>query len=174
MVITEILDENGILLDLATKGKHSALSKIALEIARGVGCSERTVLAGLLHREHLGSTGVGHGVAVPHALLDIVSSPVASLTRLAYPIDFGSPDDDPVDLLFTLIWPLSDTQAFLPAFSRVCRLLRSPRLRNGLRQARSSDEVMALLRMVEVKSTDLQTAHYCVGSVSALESAILQ
>ncbi|MHA6646064.1 PTS sugar transporter subunit IIA [Mesorhizobium sp. A623] len=171
MEITDILGEDDISLDLTTKGKHSALSKVALEIARGIGCSERTVLAGLLRREHLGSTGVGHGVAVPHALLDVVSSPVASLTRLAVPIGFGSPDGDPVDLLFTLIWPLSDTQAFLPAFASVCRVLRSSWLRDGLRQARSSDEAMALLRMVEDKSTSLRTAHYDIRNVSAFAPA---
>jgi PTS system nitrogen regulatory IIA component len=165
-VITEILDENGILLNLATKGKHSALSKIASEIARGIGCSERTVLAGLLHRERLGSTGVGYGVAVPQALLESVASPVASLVRLAAPIDFGSPDGEPVDLLFTLIWPQSDMRAFLPAFSRVCRLLRSPWLRNGLRQARSGDEAMAILRMAENEPADARTAHYGVGGAA--------
>ncbi|MHA6646377.1 PTS sugar transporter subunit IIA [Mesorhizobium sp. A623] len=170
-MITEILDENGILLDLTTKGKHSALSKIALEIARGIGRSERTVLAGLLQRERLGSTGAGHGVAVPHALLDSVTLPVASLARLAVPIDFGSPDGEPVDLLFPLIWPLSDTQSFLPAFSRVCRLLRSSWLRNGLRQARSSGEAMAILRLAENEPANPRTAHYGVGSLSALESA---
>ena len=170
-VITEILDENSILLNLATKGKHSALSKVAAETARGIGCSERTVLAGLLRRERLGSTGVGHGVAVPHALLDSVTSPVAALARLAAPIDFGSPDGEPVDLLFTLIWPQSDTRAFLPAFSKVCRLLRSPWLRDGLRQAGSSDEVMAILRMAENKPADARTAHYGIGGVPAAGAA---
>jgi PTS system nitrogen regulatory IIA component len=170
-VITEILDENDILLNLATKGKHSALSKIAVEIARGIGCSERTVLAGLLRRERLGSTGVGHGVAVPHALLDSVTSPVAALARLDTPIDFGSPDGEPVDLLFTLIWPQSDTGAFLPAFSKVCRLLRSPWLREGLRQARSGDEAMAILRMAENEPTDAATAHYDISGAPTAEAA---
>lgn len=141
MAILNMLDENGISLDVATRGKHSALSKIAMEVARRVECSERTVLAGLLHRERLGSTGVGYGVAVPHALLDIVSSPIASLTRLSAPIDFDS--------LFTLVWPLSDVGAFLPAFAKVSRLLRSPWLRDGLRHARSIDEAMAILRIAE-------------------------
>jgi len=170
-VITEILDENAILLDLATKGKHSALSKIAVEIARGIGCGERTVLAGLLRRERLGSTGVGHGVAVPHALLDSVTSPVAALARLDAPIGFDSPDGEPVDLLFTLIWPQSDTRAFLPAFSRVCRLLRSPWLREGLRQARSGDEAMAILRMAENEPVDAGAAHYGIGGAAAADDA---
>jgi len=148
-VISDILDEDNIWLDVPTKGKHSALTKIAGEIARKAGCSERTILAGLLRRERLGSTGVGHGVAVPHALLDIVSSPVVTMTRLAAPIDFGSPDGDPVDLVFTVIWPSSDTRAFLPTFAKICRLLRSPSLRDGLRQAGSRDAAMLLLKMGE-------------------------
>jgi PTS system nitrogen regulatory IIA component len=144
-MISHILSEEDISLDLVTKGKHSALSRIAVRIARRSGLDEQMVLSGLLHREGLGSTGIGRGVAIPHVLLDMISSPVASLTRLAQPIDFHSPDDDPVDLLYTLLWPRSAVPAFLPALSQMCRLLRSPQVREGLRQARSADEAMAII-----------------------------
>lgn len=144
-MISHILSKEDISLDLATRGKHSALSRIAVKIARRTGLDERVVLQGLLHRERLGSTGVGCGVAIPHALFDMISSPVASLTRLAQPINFHGPDDDPVDLLYTLLWPLSAVSAFLPSLSRTCRLLRTAQVREGLRQARSADEVMAIL-----------------------------
>ncbi|WP_244564041.1 PTS sugar transporter subunit IIA, partial [Ensifer aridi] len=52
-------------------------------------------------RERLGSTAIGRGIAVPHALLRSISSPIASFTRLAPPVDFNSPDLVPVDLVFT-------------------------------------------------------------------------
>lgn len=144
-MVPHILSEEDISLDLATKGKHSALSRIAVRIARRSKLDEQMVLHSLLHREFLGSTGIGRGVAIPHALLDMISSPVASLTRLAQPIDFQGPDDDPVDLIYTLLWPRSDVSAFLPALSQVCRVLRAPRTREGLRQAQSTSEVMAIL-----------------------------
>lgn len=144
-MISPVLSEEDISLDLATKGKQSALSKIAIRIARRAGLDEQVVLRGLFDREDFGSTGIGRGVAIPHALLGMISSPVASLTRLAQPIDFDGPDDDPVDLIYTVLWPRSATSAFLPALSQICRLFRASQVREQLRQARSSDEALAIL-----------------------------
>jgi len=144
-MISPILQEEDISLDLVTKGKQSALSKIAIRIARRTELDEQMVLRGLLDREGLSSTGIGHGVAIPHALLGTISSPVASLTRLAQPIDFEGPDDDPVDLIYTVLWPRSATSAFLPALSQICRLFRASQVRERLRQAQSSDEALAIL-----------------------------
>ena len=144
-MIPNILSEADISLDLATKGKHSALSRIAVRIARRSGLDEQMVLRSLWHSECLGSTGIGRGVAIPHALFDMISSPVASFTRLSPPIDFDGPDDDPVDIVYTLFWPRSDVSAFLPTLSQVCRVLRAPRTREGLRQVQSAGEVIAIL-----------------------------
>ncbi|BCG97985.1 PTS sugar transporter subunit IIA [Mesorhizobium sp. 131-2-1] len=144
-MISPILLEEDISLDLVTKGKQSALSKIAIRIARRTGLDEQMVLRGLFDRERLGSTGIGRGVAIPHALLSTIYSPVASLTRLAQPINFEGPDDDPVDLIYTVLWPRSATSAFLPALSQMCRLFRGSQVREQLRQARSVDEVLAIL-----------------------------
>lgn len=141
----ENLSEEDITLDLATKGKHSALSKISVKLARRTGLSDQTVLRGIRWREQLGSTAIGRGIAVPHALLRSISSPAASFTRLAPPIDFNSPDGDPVDLVFTLLWPRAEGRSFLPAFSRLFRMVRAPLIREGLRLARTPEEVMAIL-----------------------------
>lgn len=100
LTVCPILSEEDISLDLATKGKQSALTKIAIRIARRAELDEQVVLRSLFDREDFGSTGIGRGVAIPHALLGMISSPVASLTRLAQPIDFDGPDDDPVDLIY--------------------------------------------------------------------------
>ncbi|RUX99440.1 PTS sugar transporter subunit IIA, partial [Mesorhizobium sp. M7A.F.Ca.US.005.03.2.1] len=59
--------------------------------------------------------------------------------------DFEGPDDDRVDLIYTVLWPRSATSAFLPALSQMCRLFRASQVREHLRQARSSDEVLAIL-----------------------------
>ncbi|MCO6425578.1 PTS sugar transporter subunit IIA [Sinorhizobium meliloti] len=74
------------------------------------------------------------------------SSPVASFTRLAPPIDFKSTDLDPVDLVFTLVWPGSEVRTFLPALSQLVRFVRAPLIREGLRLARSPEEVIAILQ----------------------------
>nr|WIE91369.1 PTS sugar transporter subunit IIA [Mesorhizobium sp. WSM4875] len=160
-----ILLEEDISLDLVTKGKQSALTKIAIRIARRTGLDEQMVLRGLFDRERLGSTGIGYGVAIPHALLSPIYSPVASLTRLAPAVDFEGPDDDPVDLIYTVLWPRSAASAFLPALSQMCRLFRASQTREQLRQARSPDEVLAILESEPHQefSPDLHPSHAGLG-----------
>ena len=144
-MIPYILSEEDISLDLATKGKLSALSRIAVRMARGSGLDEQLVLRGLWRSECLGSTGIGRGVAVPHALFDTISSPVAHFTRLAPSVDFQGPDDEAVDIVYTLLWPRSAVSTFLPVLSQACRVLRAPRTRERLRGAKSANEVMVIL-----------------------------
>ncbi|MER9157576.1 PTS sugar transporter subunit IIA [Mesorhizobium sp. M0778] len=178
LTVCPILSEEDISLDLATKGKQSALTKIAIRIARRAELDEQVVLRSLFDREDFGSTGIGRGVAIPHALLGMISSPVASLTRLAQPIDFDGPDDDPVDLIYTVLWPRSATSAFLPALSQICRVLRTSQVRERLRQAQSSDEALAILETEPLPriSPNLHTCRVGPGAVipkqfsNALES----
>ncbi|NKK93910.1 PTS sugar transporter subunit IIA (plasmid) [Rhizobium leguminosarum] len=139
------LSEKDIFLDVVTKGKHSALSKIAFNIAQRIDADHQAVLRRLWERENGGATGIGRGIAVPHARLDSISKPVASFTRLAAPVYFGSADGNPVDLVFTLLWPRSAVANFLPALAQLCRMLRAPRIREGLRLAQSADEVITIL-----------------------------
>ncbi|WP_246678027.1 MULTISPECIES: PTS sugar transporter subunit IIA [unclassified Mesorhizobium] len=164
------MSDDDILLGLVTKGKQSALSKIAVRIARRTGLDEQVILRGLFDRERLGSMGIGRGVAIPHALLSTIYSPVASLTRLAQPIHFDGPDDDPVDLIYTVLWPSSATPTFLPALSRICRLLRAPHFREQLRLARSSDEALATLETEPNQEfpANLGTSRLRPGIVSGL------
>lgn len=159
-MISPILLEEDISLDLVTKGKQSALSKIAIRIARRSGLDEQVVLRGLFDRERLDSTGIGRGMAIPHALLENISSPAASLTRLAQPVDFDGPDDDPVDLIYTILWPRSASSAFLPALSQICRLLRASQVRERLRLAESADGALAVLetQLLPRISTNLHTS----------------
>ena len=173
-MIAPILEEEDISLDLVTKGKQSALSKIGIRIARRTGLDEQVVLRGLFDRERLGSTGIGRGVAIPHALLDTISSPVASLTRLAQPVDFDGPDDDPVDIIYAVLWPRSATSAFLPALSRTCRLLRASEVRERIRQAASADEVLAILDTEPIAgcSTNSHASAVGLGSVMPRNTAM--
>jgi len=170
-VISPILEEEDILLDLVTKGRRSALSKIGIRIARRSGVDEQVVLRGLFDRERLGSTGIGRGVAIPHALLDTISSPLASLTRLAQPVDFDGPDDDPVDIIYAVLWPRSATSTFLPALSRTCRLFRGSEVRERIRQAASADEVLTILETEPVAgySTNSQTSVVGLGAIEPKE-----
>jgi PTS system nitrogen regulatory IIA component len=86
------------------------------------------VLAAMLRRERLGSTAIGHGVAIPHARLEGISAPTIMLATLQYPVWFDVPDEGPVDLLLAVLWPKSDSVRFLQSLAYFCRLLRHPEL----------------------------------------------
>jgi PTS system nitrogen regulatory IIA component len=142
-----MLREQDVVLGMAAKGKRSALAKIAGRLAERVDMRPSTVLAGLLRRERLGSTGVGHGVAVPHARLGGLVQPAAMLVVLDSPVWFGSADDEQVDLLLTLVWPKDDVAGFLPTLASFCRRLRQADLRARLRAAATPHEAHAWLEL---------------------------
>ena len=125
--------------------KRAALVAVAEVAARQLGLKASAVLNALLEREAQGSTGVGQGVAVPHAQLEGLDAMRAVFVRLETPVPFEAVDGRPVDLLFTLFAPPGDSSGHLRALARVSRLLRRADLREQLRAARSADAIYALL-----------------------------
>jgi PTS system nitrogen regulatory IIA component len=117
---------------------------VAEVAAQTLGLPEARVLEALLEREALGSTGLGSGVAVPHARLEGVSRVTAVFVRLDTPVAYGSVDDRPVDLLFALFAPPSDGADHLRALAAVSRALRVSEMREQLRQAHTVDAIRAL------------------------------
>jgi PTS system nitrogen regulatory IIA component len=111
-----------------------------------LGRSQDEVLDALQSRERLGSTALGRGVAMPHTRLPGPNAKLAILARLARAIDFDARDGEPVDLVFLVLWPEEESEGFLPALSNICRVLRNPQLPRQLRQAKSAEEALLLLR----------------------------
>ncbi len=146
MVIGSFMSAEHIALDLIARGKRSVISKIAMRIASQSGISEQVIRESLFDRERLGTTGVGHGVAIPHALLDAIICPIAFFARLKRPVEFNAPDDVAVELVFTLLWPKRDDVNFLPFLAKVSRLFRSSRRRDWLLRAQSPDEVLKIIQ----------------------------
>ena len=145
MTIADLLDPAAVTLRVSAPGKRQVLSVIADVAARVLGVDADAVLEGLMEREAAGSTGVGHGVAMPHARIDGIERVRAIFVRLETPVAFGSVDDKPVDLLVALLAPRDASAQHLRALARVSRMMRQPELREQLRQARSVDAVNVLL-----------------------------
>ncbi len=145
MNIGELLDRTAISMRVGAANKKKALAVIAEIAARNFGLEPAAVLDALLEREAAGSTGVGHGVAVPHARLDGLERMRGVFVRLEQPVEFESIDDQPVDLLFALFAPRNAGAEHLRALAKVSRQLRQGDLREQLRKARSADAVHALL-----------------------------
>ena len=126
-------------------GKRAALVVVAELAARRTGNDAALVLERLLEREAEGSTGVGAGVALPHAQLPGLDRITAVFVRLEQPVAFDAVDGRPVDLLLALFGPEGDSSAHLRTLARVSRLLRRAELREQLRAARSADAIYAIL-----------------------------
>lgn len=144
MEIGRLLDRDGVAARAHAPNKRKALHLLAEAAFRKTGVATETVFEALLQREAAGSTGVGQGVAVPHARLPI-DRMIGVFLRLDQPVDFDAVDERPVDLIFALFAPDGADAEHLRALAKVSRLLRQPELREQLRKARTEDAVYALL-----------------------------
>ena len=145
MDIGNLLARDAIATRVAASSKRQALAAAAEIAARKLGLETNAVLEALTEREAQGSTGVGQGVAVPHARLAGLDRMQGVFLKLEAPVPFDAVDDRPVDLLFVLIAPKGAGMEHLRALARVSRKLRQAELREQLRQARTPDAIYALL-----------------------------
>jgi PTS system nitrogen regulatory IIA component len=149
MEITDILSEEGVIAHLKAGSKKQALQELARQAADIADLDERTVFDALLERERLGTTGVGLGIAIPHAKLPSIDRLYALFARLDHPVDFDAIDEQPVDLMLLLLAPESAGADHLKALARVSRLLRNPTVCEKLRGADSAEAIYALLSDTE-------------------------
>ena len=103
----------------------------------------------LLERERLGSTGLGKGVAIPHARVPGLTHTIAAMLTLETPVEFESADNQPIDIAFGLLVPEDDTDHHLQHLSRLVTLFRDPETCNKIRSAGSAEEVFELLLSID-------------------------
>ncbi len=144
MHIADLLAPNGVVLRGGGSSKRQALHAVAEAAAQAMGVDQTRVFEALLEREALGSTGLGSGVAVPHARLKEIDRVSAVFVRLDSPVAYDAVDDRPVDLLFALFAPPKDGAEHLRALAAASRALRSAGLRGQWRQAHTADAIRAL------------------------------
>ena len=145
MDLGELLDPGAISARLNASSKRQALSIVADIAARQLDLKPTEILAKLMQRERLGSTGVGHGVALPHARLKGLDRMHRVFVRLESPVDFQSVDEQPVDLIFALLAPLDHPAEHLRTLAKVSRVMRQSDLRQQLRKAHGVDAIRALM-----------------------------
>lgn len=144
MDIADLLAPDGIVLRGAVSSKRQALNCAADLAAQAFGLDSTKVMEALMEREALGSTGLGYGVAIPHARVEGVERVCGVFVRLDQPVGYEALDDRPVDLMFALLAPPSAGAEHLRALAVVSRAMRSPELRERLRQVQTVDGAHAL------------------------------
>jgi nitrogen PTS system EIIA component len=120
-------------IGLRAKGKMQLLQELARRAAKSLGIEVRPILKALTAREELGSTGVGHGIALPHARIPGLARLFSLFARLEKPIEFDAVDARPVDLVFLLLVPANADKEHLAALASVSRCLRDPETARRLR-----------------------------------------
>lgn len=145
MEINDLMTPDAIIPALRVTSKKQALQEIAKRAAELIRLPERTIFEVLVERERLGTTGVGHGIAIPHGKLANIDKLYALFARLETPIDFDSIDEQPVDLICVLLAPETAGADHLKALARVSRLLRDQATCDKLRGSESADAIYALL-----------------------------
>ena len=125
--------------------KKALLEELARISAPLANLDHKVVLAALKERERIGCTGIGQGVALPHARFAAVQKPVSIFVRLTAPIEYEAIDQRRVDLIYLLLGPEIASDEHLKALACAARLLRDPTARQELRHAADEAAISAIL-----------------------------
>ena len=141
--ITDYMSEELILLNLKAKTKDEALKELSALIGKSDKIEKKDVIyKALLERENLGSTGIGKGVAIPHAKTDAAQSLTIAFGISREGVDFKSLDQEKVKIFFVFASPFKDSQIYLKVLARISRLIRDENFREKLLSCESAKEVL--------------------------------
>jgi PTS system nitrogen regulatory IIA component len=143
--LASILTAAHVLVQLEVSSKKRAFEEAGLLFENLHGLSRALVADSLFSRERLGSTGLGHGVAIPHGRIKGLKSPMAAVFQLASPIAFEAPDELPVGLMIFLLVPEAATQKHLEILSEIAEMLSDAHLRERLACSSSTADLYSLI-----------------------------
>ena len=141
MQIKDFLTTSNVVIDVPASGKAALLSDLARRAAAALKLDSDAVANAVGKRDELGSTGIGGGVAIPHARLREIKKPFGLLARLKNPIDFAAIDGGPVDIVFLMLLPAASQLDQLNSLAAAARKLRDGDLLNKLRKATTAAEL---------------------------------
>ncbi|MGH8447179.1 MAG: PTS IIA-like nitrogen regulatory protein PtsN [Solimonas sp.] len=146
MKIAEILLPERVSLGHTFTSKKKALEELSQLLARGIGgVAAADILTSLAAREKLGSTGLGHGVAIPHGRMAGVNDSIGAFMRLKHPLDYDAHDGHPVDLIFGLLVPQGATEAHLKHLAAIAEMFSDE---SFCKKAREAGDDKALFQLI--------------------------
>lgn len=138
-----------IFIDTEVTSKKKLLEMIANIVADRSNLAQSTIYNNLLSRERLGSTGLGKGFAVPHARVPELDQTIGCFFRLKEPVNFESPDNQPVDLVFTIVIPEEATEEHLLILSSLARIFSQSEVCQAIRDAVGKEEIEQIIQSAE-------------------------
>ena len=145
MQIKDFLTSSNVVIDVPASSKAALLGDLARRAAAELKLDADAVANAVGKRDELGSTGIGSGVAIPHARLREIKKPFGLLARLKNPIDFAAIDGGPVDIVFLMLLPAASQLDQLNTLAAAARKLRDRGVLNRLRKATTSAELYAAI-----------------------------
>jgi len=146
MKITDILDPSCVRVPLRATGKTQAITELVDLLHEHVGFTDRdAVLASIIVREQTRSTGIGHGLAVPHGKTSGCTSLCMSVGKPVEPIDFGSPDGVPCNIVVLLASPIDKTGPHIQALASISRLWLTEKFRTAVAKASTAEEIYEIV-----------------------------
>jgi mannitol/fructose-specific phosphotransferase system IIA component (Ntr-type) len=149
MTYSHLFKEKNIIEDVKAVEKRGVIEEM-LEVAVDRGFCPKTkkksIMEALLEREKLGSTGLGHGVAIPHVKIDGFQGQVSILARSRSGVDFNAVDGEPVNILFLLISSKKDAEGHLSILQWISRLARHQDFGSFIRNAKDSKEIFGIIK----------------------------
>ena len=143
--LASILSPSQVIAQVDVTSKKRAFEEAGLLFENLHGLSRALVTDSLFSRERLGSTGLGHGVAIPHGRIKGLKAPMAAVFQLANPIGFDAPDEQAVNLLIFLLVPEAATQKHLEILSEIAELLSDAPLREKLASCTDARQLYDLI-----------------------------
>lgn len=146
MSIAELLSADRVIPKVEISSKKRALEYLSTVIAdSNQELDQNDIFVSLLGREKLGSTGLGHHVALPHGRITTTQPAIGAFITLAEPIEFDAIDDQPVDMLFALVVPEESTSEHLMILAQLAELFRDEGFCQRLRETADQGELLNLL-----------------------------
>jgi PTS system nitrogen regulatory IIA component len=145
MKIMDVLNINAINVDLKARDKKGLLDEMVTPVATETGASHEKLLRVLMDREHLGSTGIGGGIGIPHGKLKNLDSLILGFGLSRQGIDFESMDGRPTHIYFLLLTPESSAGVHLKLLARISRLLKNDGVKERLMQAQTPQDVINII-----------------------------
>lgn len=147
MQLVDVLKENMIFLNFEANNKEEAIEKFINSLDKTGTIKEPNALKdALLEREKLGTTGIGQGIAMPHARSSAIKDLTVAFFRSEKGIDFKSMDSEPVHLVFLLLAPVTAGGPYLKLLAKISRLLRGDDFRNALMEAKDVSSVLQIIQ----------------------------
>lgn len=152
MKITDFLSKDAVKVELQATGKEEVITELVEQLIPAKKIKKKIkegIIQSLLERENLGSTGIGQGIAIPHAKSDKIKDVIVAFGISKKGVEFNALDGEPVYIIFLLIAPEESTGLHLKALAKISRLLKDKFFRQALREAKSSEEIINIIKEEE-------------------------